>query len=110
MARIDNNERLVYRRTGPVNTGGWDSGGAITPPAWAVGTFSGRAPDGRTIVLTIENNGRVTANAGGSVSYGTFTRGNEIVINGARAAVTSTNRGIRTKNADTGEVISYRRQ
>ncbi len=112
--RPDNGERIAYSRTSGGNPGGpgWGGGGGnqVAPPAWARGRFVGRAPDGTQIVLTIANNGSVTANIGGGLSYGSYTSGNYLNINGATSIVTSVNRGIRTTRTDNGEVITYRRQ
>lgn len=109
-----NGEAIDYSRTswngGGGNDGVWSGGGrASSPPTWARGTFYARSPqDGSQIELTIENNGRVTANIGGSPTYGSYYRGN-ININGAVANVTQTRNGIRTTRTDNGEVINYRR-
>lgn len=111
--RVDNGERIYYSRSG--NGGGWNpgnpgwgGGNTSTPPSWAQGTFRGQAGDGSWISLTLERNGRVTANVGGSMSYGTYYNG-MITINGAVSQVTKTNRGIRTRRTDNGEVIDYRK-
>lgn len=112
--RTDNGERIAYSRTSGGNNPGWGGGGGagnqVAPPSWARGRFVGRAPDGTQIVLTINNNGAVTANVGGGLSYGSYTSGNFININGATSRVTSVNNGIRTTRTDNGEVITYRRQ
>ncbi len=118
--RTDNRERISYNRTSGGNNPGWGGnnpgpgwgggGNQVAPPAWARGRFVGRAPNGTQIVLTIANNGSVTANVGGGLSYGSYTSGNFININGATSRVTSVNRGIRTTRTDNGEVITYRRQ
>ena len=111
--RTDNGERISYSRTGwGGGGGGWggNSGNQISPPSWARGTFYGTAPDGTRIILTIANDGSVTATVGGGISYGSFTRGNYLNINGATSRVTSISRGIRTTRTDNGEVINYRRQ
>lgn len=105
--RTDNGERISYSRSG---NGGGDPGDQVRPPSWARGTFFGTAPDGSRITLTINANGRVTANVEGQMSYGSFTEGNVLSINGAYARVTSSSRGIRTVRTDNGEVINYRRQ
>ncbi|CAN5669764.1 hypothetical protein BH24ACI3_BH24ACI3_05910 [soil metagenome] len=116
--RRDNGERIAYSRTSGGNNPGWGGnnpgwGGdnnQVAPPAWARGRFVGRAPDGTQIVLMIDNNGSVSANVGGGMSYGSYTSGDFININGATSRVTSVNRGIRTTRTDNGEVITYRRQ
>lgn len=114
--RTDNGERITYSRTGGGgnwgggNNPGWGSGQQVAPPTWARGTFTGRAPNGTEIILTIDNSGNVTANVGGGMSYGSFTRGNYININGAISSVTSVRRGIRTTRTDNGEVIEYRKR
>ena len=94
--------------------GGWQGGGGgggqtVNPPNWADGTFYGTGPRGEQITLTINPNGNVTANINGSVSYGRFTRGNYININGAVARVTRQGNGILTQRTDTGERIAYTR-
>lgn len=108
--RTDNGERISYSRgTWGGGGGGWDPGDQISPPSWARGTFYGRAPDGSRIVLTIAANGSVTVDINGSMSYGSYTRGNILSINGAYARVSSISRGIRTVRTDNGETIDYRR-
>lgn len=109
--RTDNGERIYYTRTGG-GGGGWggNSGNQISPPSWARGTFFGTAPNGTQIILTIASDGSVTADAGGGLSYGSFTSGNYLNINGATSRVTSINRGIRTTRTDNGEIINYRRR
>lgn len=86
---------------------GWTGGAAVAPPSWARGTFYGRAPDGSQIVLTIQQNGRVTANIAGSMSYGSYTGGNGLYIDGNVARVTRTNNGIRTTRRDGLLTIDY---
>ncbi len=115
--RTDNSERIAYSRTGwgdgGNSGGGWNPGNPgtpISPPSWARGTFYGTAGDGTRITLTISPNGRVTANIGGSNSFGMFTRGNILEINGAYARVSSISRGIRTTRTDNGETITYQRR
>ncbi len=112
--RTDNGERIGYTRNswggGGGGGGGWNPGNPVTPPSWARGTFYGTAPDGSAITLTISSNGQVTANIGGSMSYGTYTRGDMLSIGGATARVSSISRGIRTVRTDTGETINYRRR
>lgn len=106
--RTDNGERINYSREG----GGWNPGNPgnqINPPSWATGRFYGTAPDGTRIILTINGNGSVTANIGGSTSYGSFTQGNLLNMNGATANVTRRGNGIRTTRTDNGEVINYSR-
>lgn len=105
-------ERISYSRSGAGGGGGGFPGGGdqVRPPTWARGTFYGNAPNGARITLTIGNNGQVTAIIDGQASYGTYTRGDVLVIDGATARVTSTNRGLRTVRTDNGEVINYRRQ
>lgn len=109
--RTDNGERISYSRGnwGGGGGGGWNPGDQISPPSWARGTFYGRAPDGSRIALTIAANGSVTVDINGSMSYGSYTRGNILSINGAYARVSSISRGIRTVRTDTGETIDYRR-
>jgi len=88
--------------------GGW-GGPAINPPNWAVGRFYGVAPNGMQINLTISSNGSVTAIVNGQMSYGTFTRGNNLYINGATSRVTRQGNGIRTVRNDNRERIDYSR-
>ena len=89
--------------------GGWGGGQTVNPPNWADGTFYGTGPRGEQITLTINPNGNVTANINGSVSYGRFTRGNYLNINGAVARVTRQGNGILTTRTDTNERIAYSR-
>lgn len=114
--RTDNGERIAYTR----GSGGWDggsgggwggggSGEQISPPNWARGTFSGSAPDGQRIELTIDREGRVTAVIGGRASYGTYTRGNYLNMGGAIASVVRQGNGILTTRTDNGERIAYTR-
>lgn len=110
--RVDTGERIAYSRTGSGGGGGgggWYPGEQINPPSWARGRFFGVAPDGSNITLNIESNGDVTANIGGRVLYGSFTRGNVLSIDGAFARVTALARGIRTVRTDNGLTIDYRR-
>lgn len=110
-SRNDTGERISYSRSGWGDGGSGGGGGnQVSPPNWARGTFFGSAPDGSPITLTIAANGSVTADIGGNVSYGSFTQGNILSINGAYARVTSISRGIRTVRTDSGEVINYRRR
>lgn len=89
--------------------GGWDGGNqTITPPSWAQGTFYGSA-SGTQITLTISSNGSVNADIGGQMNYGTYTRGNNIVIVGAVAQITRQGNGILATRTDTGERIAYTR-
>lgn len=97
---------------GPGNPGnpGWGGGNPVAPPSWARGTFYGRSPqNGSQITLTIANNGSVTANVGGSMSYGSFTRGNYLNINGNVSQVTRLGNGIRTTSTGNRETIDYSR-
>lgn len=89
---------------------GWGGGGGtITPPSWAQGTFYGVAPNGSQIQLTIASNGSVNAHVNNGVSYGTFTRGNILNINGATSRVTRQGNGIVTTSTTDGERIVYSR-
>lgn len=107
--RTDNGERITYSRSG-WEGGGNDPGGQISPPDWARGTFYGRAADGTRIILTIRNNGEVTADIGGNINYGSFLRGNLLRMNEAIARVARSGNGFTTTRTDTGEVIYYTRR
>lgn len=110
-SRTDTGERISYSRSGWGDGGSGGGGGnQISPPSWARGTFFGSGPDGSPITLVIASNGAVTVDIGGNMSYGSFTQGNVLSINGAYARVTSISRGIRTVRTDNGEVINYRRR
>lgn len=105
--------------------GGWTGGGggfpgegfpggglnapAIHPPNWAVGRFVGTAPNGVQVNLSISSNGSVTAIINGRMSYGTFTRGNNLSINGTTSRVTRRGDGIRTVRNDNREQTDYSR-
>jgi len=89
--------------------GGWGGGQTVNPPNWAQGTFYGTGPGGEQITLTISPNGSITANIGGSMSYGRYTSGNFLNINGAVARVTRQGNGILTTRTDTNERIAYTR-
>jgi hypothetical protein len=94
------------------NGGGWNPGNpgnAVTPPAWAQGTFYGTAPNGSQITLTIGSDGSVIAFINGVRSYGTYTRGNMLVIDGNTSRVVRTNVGINTVSTMNGETIAYSR-
>ena len=114
---INTGERISYTRSGwgggGGNSGPWNPGGgsgdAVRPPNWAQGTFYANANRSR-VTLTISGNGQVTVNVDGQLSYGTFTRNNILVVDGAQSRVTSVSGGIRTTGINTGEVITYRRQ
>lgn len=91
--------------------GGWNPGnpGWGNPARWAVGTFYGRAPQtGAAIMLTIAADGNVTANIGGSASYGNL-RGDLLTIGSSQGRVYRTNNGIRTVSTTDGETIEYSR-
>jgi hypothetical protein len=88
--------------------GNWNSGGGYVPN-WSVGTFYGRNPrTGGTITLTVESNGIVSADFGGSSTRGTLN-GQNLNMNGAYARVTQINNGIRTRSTENGETIDYYR-
>ncbi|HMS07848.1 MAG TPA: hypothetical protein PKE66_00005, partial [Pyrinomonadaceae bacterium] len=91
------------------NGGGADQSGQVAPPAWAVGTFYGRGPNGERITLTISNTGSVQADINGGMSYGVFISGNRFNINGAIGRVTRQRNGILTTRVDNGEQIAYSR-
>ncbi|MBK7934826.1 MAG: hypothetical protein KA956_01885 [Pyrinomonadaceae bacterium] len=84
-----------------------NAGGQISPPSWARGTFYGRGPGGEQITLTIGNNGSVTANVNGGMSYGSFTRGNYITIGGSTSSVVRNGGGIATVSTSDGQRIDY---
>jgi len=117
--RVDNGEVIELRRTDNGNNGGvwdggnnggnWGGGNTSAPPSWAQGVFFGTAPDGSQITFTLSSEGRVTANIGGSMSYGSYYQGT-ININGASSRITQTRNGIRSTRVDNGEVIELRRR
>ncbi|MBP6003874.1 MAG: hypothetical protein KA746_10615 [Pyrinomonadaceae bacterium] len=95
--------------SGGNNGGNWggNNGDQVSPPSWARGTFYGTGPGGEQITLTINNNGSVTASVNGSMSYGSFARGNYLNLGGATSSVTRNGSGITTTRTDNGERISY---
>jgi len=109
--RTDNGERISYSKNSWNNGGNWNngnnSGGQVSPPSWARGTFYGTGPGGEQITLTINSNGSVTASVNGSPSYGSFTRGNYLSLGGATSSVTRNGSGITTTRTDNGERINY---
>ena len=107
--RVDNGERIVYTKNGWGNGGGWGGGNGnkVTPPNWAQGTFYGTAPNGARITLNISNNGDVSANIGGGVSYGSYTSGNMINMGDSLSRVSRQGDGFTTTRTDNGERISY---
>ncbi|MBK9154502.1 MAG: beta/gamma crystallin family protein [Chloracidobacterium sp.] len=105
----DNRISSMRRVSGGGYPGGGWGGPAINPPNWAVGRFYGTAPNGMQVTLTISGNGSVTAIVNGQMSYGTFTRGNNLYINGATSRVTRQGNGIRTVRNDNRERIDYAR-
>ncbi len=115
--RMDNGEVINYYRNGfgdgnnGGNGGGWNGGNnGNRPSSWAVGSFVAQNPqNGGTIYLTVSNDGQVTVNMDGNMSYGTLS-GNSLSINGATATVSRNGNGIRTTRNDNGERINYRRQ
>lgn len=129
--RTDNGEAISYSRDGWNNGGwGWGNGTGIgngngtgwgngnggnngwgnSPVNWAVGTFVGTNPNnGGPIYLTIENNGRVSANIGGGMSYGTLS-GSTLTINGETATLQRSGNGFATVSNNTGQRIEYRRR
>ncbi len=89
------------------NNGNWNGSGQMGDvPSWAVGTFYGRGGNGEDVRLVIERGGRVTADIGGSVSYGTIYK-STLRINGAESRVTRLNNGISTQRMDNGLRIDY---
>lgn len=94
------------------NGGGWGNGGwngsKQRPPSWARGTFYGTAPNGTQIQLTIANDGAVTANIGGSPSYGGYNNGN-IYINGNSSRLEKDGSGFQTVSNSDGARIYYSR-
>lgn len=86
---------------------------AKDPPDWAVGTFTGRNPNGGGMIrMTITSNGSVTADfgGGGSVIYGTLDD-KTLRMNGSSSKITKLGNGIRTTAKRNGrtETIDYRR-
>ena len=91
-----------------LNGGGWGGGGGsggVTPPSWAQGNFSSSYP---SINLTIDRNGRVTANRDGQSYSGTYFNGG-FSMNGHNHVVTRRGNGIRTYNQSTNETVDYAR-
>ena len=112
LGRNNWNDRISSLRR--VTGGGWNPGNPgdeqqVSPPAWARGTFYGTAPNGTRIILTINNNGSVTANIGGSMNYGSFVRGNMMRMNEALSRVNRQGNGFVTIRTDNGERIVYTR-
>ncbi|MBL8180860.1 MAG: hypothetical protein JNL64_04550 [Blastocatellia bacterium] len=91
--------------------GGWNNNSdrQISPPDWARGNFYATGPRGEHIQLTINNNGSVIAYVNGGQSYGSFTGGNNLSINGARSSVSRNGNGITTTSTSNGERIVYSR-
>lgn len=103
------NDRIRSMRRTNSSGGGWGSGGQnSTPPSWAQGTFYGNAPNGTQIILTIDRSGRVTANIGGAMSYGSYYQG-YIIIDGNRSRLSQSGNGFRTVSTSNGESIYYSR-
>lgn len=101
-----NGETIYYSRN---QWGGGNPGGGGNVPSWAVGTFRGRSPvDGNWITITIGNNGNVSVNINGNVSYGTIY-GTTLNINGATSTVYRRGKGIRTVSNTDGQTIDYER-
>ncbi|MBL8180379.1 MAG: hypothetical protein JNL64_02075 [Blastocatellia bacterium] len=92
------------------NGGGWNNGGwngsKQRPPSWARGTFYGTAPNGTQIQLTISNDGSVSANIGGSMSYGGYNNG-YLYINGNSSRLERDGSGFQTVSNTDGERIYY---
>ena len=115
--RTDNGERISYSRNpsqgGNDHNNSWGGGNwgneQVSPPSWARGNFYGTGPRGERITLTINSNGSLTADINGSMSYGSYMRGNVINVNGATARVTRNGNGITTSRTDNGETITYSR-
>ncbi len=111
--RRDNGERIFYSKTNwnsgnnnNNNNGNW---GQVRPSSWARGTWYGTGPNGEKIVLTINDNGSVSASVNGSMNYGTYGRGDTITINGATSNVIRDGSVIQTVRRDNGERIYYAR-
>ncbi len=114
--RVDNGERINYYTNNNNNGGGWNGGNGngnngnkVTPPTWAQGTFYGTAPNGAQITLTISNNGDVSANIGGGISYGSYMSGNMINMGDSVSRVSKQGNGFTTTRTDNGERIVYSR-
>ncbi|MBX7053797.1 MAG: hypothetical protein K1X36_02495 [Pyrinomonadaceae bacterium] len=94
------------------NGGGWGGGGwngnKQRPPSWARGTFYGTAPSGAQIQLTLRDDGSVSANIGGSMSYGGYNNGN-IYIDGNSSRLERDSGGFQTVSNSNGERIYYSR-
>ena len=107
--RTDNREVINYSRNSWGNGGGGNWGGGARPSSWAIGSFNARNPtNGGMIYLTITQDGQVTVNMDGNMSYGTMN-GNTLTLNGVSSTVTRNGNGIRTTRNDNGERITYRR-
>lgn len=103
-----NGERIYYSRNNWGSGGGSTGGTASRPPSWARGTFYGTAPNGTQIMLTINDNGYVTATIGGSPNYGTYNNGN-LIINGQTSRLERSGNGFVTVSNSNGERIFYSR-
>ncbi|CAN5510100.1 hypothetical protein BH10ACI3_BH10ACI3_11100 [soil metagenome] len=105
--RVDNGERIVYSKNNW--SGGWgnNNGQQVSPPTWARGTFYGTAPNGTQITLTILNNGVVTANIGGTLQSGSYTRGDMLNMGDSVSRVARAGNGFTTTRTDNGERIVY---
>lgn len=79
--------------------------GMTKPPSWAQGTF--RSNDGR-VELTIDGEGRVSAERGGRTYEGRFNNGN-IHVNDEVSTVTKNGSGIATFNSASDETTYYKR-
>lgn len=100
-----NGETIFYSRNNS-GGGGW-GGNQSRPPSWARGTFYGTAPNGSRIMLTINNDGAISANIGGNISNGYYQSGNVININGNTARVYRQGDGFRTVSTMNNETIIY---
>lgn len=99
-----NGETIYYSRN---NSGGGWGGNQTRPPSWARGTFYGTAPNGTRITMTINNDGRISANVGGGMSSGYYQSGDYINIDGNTARIYRQGDGFRTVSTANNETIYY---
>lgn len=82
---------------------------AVTPPSWAVGSFTGQTSYGPQITITIFRDGRVTSQIEGNTATGVFTRNNWADFGQVRVQVSRSGNAIETYNPTSGERVTYTR-
>jgi hypothetical protein len=82
---------------------------AVTPPNWAIGSFTGQASYGPQMIVTIDRNGNVTSQIAGNTTYGRYVRGDWVEFQGMRFQVLRSGNAIETYDPVSGVRVSFTR-